>query len=296
MNDLSAPLGVIAGDGSLPEKVIEACRRKGRDVFVVSLRDDTDLSSFPEDVPHVRLNIGAVKKAVNAFRDARVQEIVMAGAVKRPNLAKVRPDSGGIKLLARIAKLKRRGDDALLHTCAAFFEEHGFTVRKVHEVVTGLLAEAGAAGSAVPGETALRDIAIGAKAARALGALDIGQAVVVENGLVLGVEAVEGTDKLIERAGGLRRDGGGPVLVKMKKPGQDERTDLPSVGVQTVLNAHKYGFAGIAYEAGGSFLLDREETVAKADSLGLFLYGVPAEEERGAGAASAAGVKEAVTA
>ena len=129
-------------------------------------------------------------------------------------------------------------------------------------------------GERAPDDVAERDIAIGVEAARALGAHDIGQAVVVQAGRVLGVEGVEGTDGLIERCAALQEAGPGAVLVKMKKPGQERRADLPTIGLTTIEKLAEAGFSGVAFEAGETLILERAQAVARADAHGVFMIGV----------------------
>jgi len=153
-------------------------------------------------------------------------------------------------------------------------ESEGFHVVSVDSILADALAPAGPLGTLRPDAEAEADITLGVKAALALGALDIGQAVVVQQGLVLGVEAIEGTDALIERCATLSREGPGGVLVKGAKPGQERRADLPTVGPRTVTRAQAAGLRGIAVEAGATLLLDRDEMAATADRAGLFVIGV----------------------
>jgi DUF1009 family protein len=148
-----------------------------------------------------------------------------------------------------------------------------------HELVQGLLAAEGRYGRIGPDRQARIDIARGFAAAKAIGALDIGQAVVVQQGLVLGVEAIEGTDALIARVRTLRREGAGGVLVKVPKPRQERRIDLPAIGVETLEAAAAAGLRGIAVEAGGALIIDRAKVAARADALGLFVVAMaPAGE------------------
>lgn len=136
-----------------------------------------------------------------------------------------------------------------------------------------VLAPEGPLGKVMPNKQAQRDIEIGVKVAHAIGAYDVGQAVIVKNGQILGVEAAEGTDGLIFRCAALAGDGLGGVLVKAKKPYQDSRVDLPAIGIKTIENVHQAGFEGIAIEAGGSVVIDKKAVVNKADALGIFLVG-----------------------
>jgi len=266
-------LGIIAGGGRLPAQLVESCQATGRKFFVVALENAADMETVTH-VPHALVRIGAVGEAIGHLRNAGVQEIVLAGSVRRPSLTSLRPDMMGAKLLARLGKAFFSGDDALLKAVVSFLESEGFKVVGSDDILRGLIAPAGILGKIKPDVRAEADIAHGIKAARALGEHDIGQAVIVENGYVLGVEAAEGTDALIERCGKLRREMQSGVLVKVKKPGQEMRADLPTIGIETVEKIHVAGFAGIAIEAGGGMILDKEKTIAKADALGVFVVGI----------------------
>lgn len=273
---MKSPLGIIAGGGRLPLQLVESCQSAGRPYFILAVEDAADIEAISH-LPHAVVRLGAVGEAIEQLRRADVREIVLAGHIKRPSFFSLRPDMVGAKLMARMGGALFSGDDAMLSALISFMEEEGFTVVGADTVLSSLLAPEGALGCMHPAPRALEDIARGWKVAKALGALDVGQAVVVENGYVLGVEAAEGTDALIVRCGNLRRESGSGVLVKVKKPTQDTRADLPSIGVQTVEAAHAAGLAGIAVEAGGALILDKEKTIARADALGLFLIGVKYE-------------------
>ena len=197
----------------------------------------------------------------------------MVGPVRRPSLFSLMPDRRTAKFFARVG-VRALGDDGLLRAVVAELESEGFRVVGVESVLGGMLAPEGVWGRNAPDERARDDIAIGLKAARALGALDIGQAVVVQQGAVLAVEGAEGTDALIRRIDGLRREGAGPVLVKSSKPGQEMRVDLPTIGVTTVAAAAALGFAGIAVEAGATLVADRAQAIVAADAAGMFLIGI----------------------
>jgi hypothetical protein len=190
----------------------------------------------------------------------------------------LRPDALGVRIVARIGSGFLLGDDGLLRAVARVLEEEGFEVVSPQSVLAALLPPSGLLGSIAPDDAARADIRRGVAVCRALGAADVGQAVVVQQGLVLGVEAIEGTDALLARCGTLRREGGGGVLVKLAKPGQDRRLDLPAIGPDTVRNAAAAGLAGIAFGAGAAVLLDREGTVAAADAAGLFLLALEPHE------------------
>lgn len=268
-------IGIIAGSGELPRQIADACKEAGRDVFVLGFEDITD----PETVrglPHALAPLGKIGRCIRILRQNNIQEILLAGRVGRPDFSSLGMDVTGIRLLLRLAKLPSRGDDQVFSAIVAFLEEKGFTVLGAEQVLAKLLIAEGPLGKIVPDKTASSDIGIGKKAALAVGALDIGQAVIVQQGQILGVEGAEGTDRLVARCRELHMSGPGGVLVKMKKPGQDSRVDLPSIGVHTVENAYASKLRGIAVEAGGALVIRRDKVIKRADELGLFVVGVRA--------------------
>lgn len=269
-------LGILAGAGELPLRLIEACQACARPVFVLAFENEAD-PAIVSGVPHAWIRLGAAGEAMRLLRENGVAELVMAGAVRRPSVAALRPDWRAAKLFARIG-LKALGDDGLLRAVISELEREGFRVVSVDSILASALAPAGPLGALRPDEAAEADIARGLEIARLLGRADVGQAVVVQQGMVLAVEAIEGTDALLARAGALGREGEGGVLVKTAKPGQDRRADLPTIGVRTVEKAAAAGLRGIAVEAGATLVVDREAVAAAADRLGLFVVGVAAGE------------------
>ena len=271
-------LGIVAGGGLLPRKVVEHCRATGRPFALAALKNNAD-EKLLKDVPCLWIRMGEGGKAWDYFKKQGVEEIVMVGFVKRPSLFSLCPDWLTLKFLTRIG-FKAFGDDDLLSSVVDFLENEGVRVVGVHDVLPGLTAPAGVFGKISPDEQAMADIKRGIEVARGLGALDVGQSVVVQQGIVLGAEAVEGTDALIARCGDLKRDGVGGVLVKTKKPSQETRADLPTVGVRTLENAKKAGLRGIAVQAGYTLIVDKDALTRKADELGLFVVGVEIGEEK----------------
>ena len=262
-------LGIIAGGGALPHLLIESCKAQSRAYFVLGLAGFADPKQLPADV---WLHLSEVGKAFTALKSAGAREIVLAGTVRRPNISEIKFDLKAAGFLARIAG-RSLGDDGLLSVIVSEIEREGFKVVGADTILAELLAPAGVLGRHHPDIAAQADIARGINAARAIGAADIGQAVVIQQGIVLGVEGAEGTDALLARCKGLAVNGPGGVLVKAKKPQQERRADLPTIGVATVHNAQAAGLRGIAVEAGHSLMLNRAEIVAAADNAGLFIVG-----------------------
>jgi UDP-2,3-diacylglucosamine hydrolase len=269
---MTGRLGIVAGGGRLPQRLVESCRAAGRDVFVLALEGAAEPETV-RGVPHAWCRIGAAVKGLSLLRENNVTELVLAGSVRRPSLGTLRPDWRAAKLFARIG-YRSLGDDGLLSAIVSELEKEGFRVIEPDQLLDGELVGTGPLGTVQPNPQSKADIERGLRIACALGALDIGQAVVVQQGLVLGVEAIEGTDGLLRRCVALRREGPGGVLVKIEKPGQERRADRPTIGPRTVALAAEAGLAGIAVEAGATIVLDRDEVIGAADLAGLFVVGV----------------------
>lgn len=270
-------LGIIAGGGEIPALAIEACEKTGRPYFVFALDGHADHPAVFA-APHAIIRLGAAAKLEKLATQEGVGEIVMIGRVRRPSLREMRPDMTAAAFMARVA-LKAVGDDGLLRAVAAEFERRGFPVVAIQDIVTDLLAPEGVLTRKKPDQEAERDIARGLDVARTLGELDVGQAVVIQQALVLGVEAIEGTDALLHRCADLKRKGPGGVLVKIKKVRQDRRVDMPTIGVDTVANAAKAGLRGIAIQAGGTLVVNREAVVKAADQAKMFIVGLALRDD-----------------
>jgi len=258
-------LGIIAGGGALPAKIVAACIAAGRPFHLLGLTGFADAAEIGRE-PDAWIRFGGAGRGFDLMKAAGVAEIVMAGAVRRPTWRNLWPDwrtfTFFLRLLGRFV-----GDNSLLSAVVAEIEREGFRVVGVHTILTDLLAPEGVLGRHAPNAVDQADIASGMTAARDLGRRDLGQAVVIHEGRVSQVEGRDGTDAMIARANG-------GVLVKMKKPQQDARVDLPAVGMRTVQNAAKAGLRGIAVEAGQTLIVDRAAVVQAADELGLFVVGV----------------------
>lgn len=274
-----AKLGLIAGGGDLPVLLATHCRAVGRPVFVVRLAGFA--SPRLGDFEGVEAGLGELRKGINALRGAGCEAVCFAGKVERPDLRHLKSDLRGLRLLPAVIAATRRGDDHLLTLVLREFESEGFAIEGAHQVMESLALGAGSLGSQTPSPADMEDIQCALQAARAIGLLDIGQAAVSCAGLILALEAQEGTDCLLTRVASLPRAlRGAPderrgVLAKACKPGQETRIDLPTIGPTTVRLAGEAGLAGIAGETGRLLVVEREETVALAERLGLFIFGAP---------------------
>ena len=270
---MARTLGILAGGGALPTRVAAAATAAGRGVFIVGLDGFVDKASLAP-WPHEIIRMGAAGRILAALHAHGCQDLVLIGTVRRPSIFDLRPDQEGAKLIGRIGRAAFAGDDGLLAAVVKVLGDAGFQVVGAQDIMTEALGPVGTLTQAAPDAMAMADIQRGIDVARALGAVDVGQGCVVQQGLVLAVEAVEGTDAMIARCGSLARPGPGGVLVKLVKPGQDRRADLPTIGPDTMRHAAAAGLRGVAFEAGGTILAEREAAIAAADQAGLFLLGL----------------------
>ncbi|MDO1583921.1 LpxI family protein [Rhizobium oryzicola] len=277
--DRTGRLAIIAGGGYLPLKVAEAARSVGDEPVVIVLRDeaDRDFSGFDHQVAGIA-DFAGIQKLIRA---KGVKRVVLSGAVRRrPGLTDIRPTwriIGDVPSIVR--KLFAGGDDAVLQMVIGLFQGMGCRVVGVHEILPDLLADVGSLGTVTPTAADLRDIDAAAEAAHILGKLDIGQGAVSVGGRVVALEGAEGTDAVLERVGELRQIGRisknrRGVLVKMCKPQQDMRVDLPTIGPSTVQAALDAGLAGIAVEAGRALVLERKTLLDLANQNGIFVCGI----------------------
>ncbi|MEB3702223.1 UDP-2,3-diacylglucosamine diphosphatase [Candidatus Bealeia paramacronuclearis] len=269
------PLALFAGSGDLPRLLVKSCEKQARPLYILAFQGQTE-SDLVEGRPHLWVHFGEVGKCLKYLKSNAVQEIVLAGGMTRPSLSEIRPDLKGALWLAKLSA-KALGDDSFLKLLIQMMEAEGFKIVGADQILQDVLATKetlGTLGSVSPDAIARSDIARGLEILKALSSADVGQAVVIQQGLVLGVEAIEGTDALIKRAGEHARPGEKGILVKIAKTSQDNRADLPTIGPETIKNLAKAGLRGVVIEAGRSLLLHREETIRLADEAGIFIEGV----------------------
>lgn len=272
-------LAIIAGSGKLPLFLAEAVREAGEDPFILRLKNEAD--DLWQGFDNAVIGVGDMAGLSALFRKHEITRVVMSGAVKRrPAFGEIRVNLKSLlKLPMALKTLLAGGDDAVLRMVISLIEAQGCEVLGAHEILPGLLATVGPLGSVSPDADALKDIERAADAAETLGRLDVGQGAVAVGGRIVALEGVEGTDAMLARVASLRAEGRiskrrKGVLVKLCKPQQDLRADLPTIGVSTVTNAQAAGLAGIAVEAGRALVVEREAVMAAADAAGLFVVGI----------------------
>ncbi|TWD57935.1 hypothetical protein FB480_101690 [Agrobacterium vitis] len=275
-------LGIIAGSGMLPVYVADAARAVGENPFIFSLKNEADQRWSGFD--HAVISVGDLRQLAGLVKKHGIKRVVMSGAVKRrPNFNEIHVNLRFlVKLPFAVKTLLSGGDDAVLKMVIQLIEAQGCRVVGAHEIAPQLLAQTGPLGQHAPNEDDRRDITAAMAAAEALGRLDVGQGAVSVGGRIVALEGVEGTDKMLERVSELRAEGRisakrRGVLVKLCKPQQDIRADLPTIGQSTIDRVAAAGLSGVAVQAGRALLLQREETLKRADAAGIFVFGLDLE-------------------
>jgi UDP-2,3-diacylglucosamine hydrolase len=279
--EISSPVGLIAAGGVMPFAVADSLTARGINPVVFALRGACDPVAVAR-FRHHWISIGQLGRAVKLFRAENCRQLVFIGTLVRPALSEIRLDWGTLRVIGRVWAAFRGGDDHLLSGIGHILEQDGFRMVGIKDVAPDLLMPEGCLTRRRPDEDAAADIVKGRDVLRALGPFDIGQATVVIDGHVVGVEDIEGTDGLLARVTRLRAEGrirarsARGVLVKAPKSGQDLRFDLPTLGPRTVEGAVAAGLAGIAIVAGNTVVVEPQSMIEAADAAGLFVTGFPA--------------------
>lgn len=265
-------LGLFAGQGDLPVEIIQYCQQNSIDLYVIAFENQTPLETV-KGIPHTYVGLGAIGRILEILKGQQIKDIVFAGGIRRPAFSELSLDWIGTLWLTKIG-MTTLGDDGLLTALTRNFEAEGFRVHSPADFLTDFLAKPGCATLNQPTADDIVDINRAFVILKQLGDLDIGQALVIQQGLILGIEAIEGTSLLIERVKAYKRLGRGPILIKGSKPNQSLKVDLPTIGPQTVEQAYSSGFAGIAVESNRTQLLNQKETLRLADQYNMFILGV----------------------
>lgn len=266
-------LGIIAGSDLLPRHVVDACKKNNIPFVLIGLTGNTTSELF-KDITHENFALHSVSKVIKKLKNEEVTHLVFAGKVRRSSVSKLLLDVKGAKLLTKIIRAGL-SDNAILSAILEFFENEGFKIVAPEEIAEEIVVKKGKIANLEPSKENWDDIKKAVKVLKGIAEYDVGQALIIQGGLVLGVEAAEGTDALIKRCGSiLQQEDNDGILVKICKPKQDKRVDLPCIGYNTIQNLHKNGLKGVAIEAGAAIILDEAATVNEANKLGIFIYGI----------------------
>ncbi|MDR1475383.1 MAG: UDP-2,3-diacylglucosamine diphosphatase LpxI [Holosporales bacterium] len=262
-------IAVICGNGDLAKKCVNTCFAKGELSCVVAIEGACSTEKFP--CPSLVASLGRVGVALDFIKMHNSTHVVLVGGIKRPSIGELKLDSVGRRWLMKLGSLVFSGDNELLKGMSSLLEKEKLKVIGVSDILIETVAAGDVRTKLKPDSLAVFDIKRGIAVAKALGGVDVGQSVIIQQGVVLGVEAKEGTDALIDRCASLRLDGVGGVLVKLIKPNQDKRLDMPAIGVETVKRTASAGLRGIAIESKSTLVSGKKEVINAADKLGLFI-------------------------
>ncbi|MCK5166242.1 MAG: UDP-2,3-diacylglucosamine diphosphatase LpxI [Rhodospirillaceae bacterium] len=276
--DKNHKIGIIAGGGDLPRKLIDACKKNNQDFHVIAFKGQADKETtdgISDKCDWLRL--GAIGKAIDILKSQNCKELVMGGTIRRPGIGSLLPDARTAKFFLKTGAMAL-GDNGLLSAIVKTLEEDdGFRIIGVHNILPELLAPLGVLGAISPSNKDAGDIATAIHAALDLGRKDLGQGAVVSNGKIIALEEKDGTDAMLARVEKMEITDGG-VLVKVVKPGQERRVDLPTIGVDTVAAVSAAKLGGIGIEAGGAIIVEREKVINAANNAGIFIIGINPSE------------------
>ena len=264
--------GLIAGAGSLPYILIKKWEEQGLNPVIIAIDGFAEVDLYAGKIG-TTIALGSAGKMISFLKDHNVTDLVITGRVSRPDLMKLKPDARGMMVITKLLLKKKIGDDALLKVIRSEIEKDGFNLRAVQEFVPDILTPEGLlTRTSIPADV-MDSIDLGFQAARDHGAKDLGQAVVVQNGSVIGFESEKGTNAMIREAGKNKQTGMGPVLVKTCKPQQDKSLDLPTIGLSTAKEIQAAGFSGMVLQSADTILLDREDVIEFCDANNMFVLG-----------------------
>lgn len=277
---IASPFGIIAGGGSLPFAVADSLQARGITPVVFGLKGFCD-PALVARYRHHWIPIGQFGRLLRLMRGEGCRDLLFIGTLVRPAISEIRLDWGTLRVMPKVFRAFRGGDDHLLTSVSRLFEHEGFRLLGIKDVAPDILMPAGHLTRAMPDADAEADIARGRAVLHALSPFDIGQATIVIDGHVVGIEGIEGTDALLARVAQLRAQGrirakaGRGVLVKAPKSDQDLRFDLPTFGPRTIEGAAAAKLAGVAIVAGNTIVADPQQVIEAADTAGLFVTGLP---------------------
>ncbi len=266
-------LGVIAGKGSLPQKIHEYCKENKIECFIAYICEQDDKNIISDNSKF--FHIGEVGKILKFFKKNKCKDIVLAGSLKKPNFKKIKIDFKGFILLSKILKNKLAGDNTMLTSIINFIEKNKFNVVEVDKIVPNLHLKKGNNNKVRINDNIKDDINFGVEILKTLSKYDIGQAIIIQNKRIIGIEAVEGTDELILRSKEYIENNNNPaLLIKILKTNQDRRADLPTIGMKTIENIYKANIKGVAIDVENCIVIEKENICKYAEEKNIFIYGI----------------------
>lgn len=265
-------LCLIIGEDELPFEILNTIQKN--EVFIIALKEANINLQKLAKYNYKIISFVKVGKIIKTIKSLNIKNVCFAGRIKKPSFFSLKPDLKGLFLLFKIIKLKMRGDNNLLKTIINFVKSNNIEVKGVNEIAPKLITPKGILTSTKPTKLAMQDCETGANVIKNISQFDIGQAIVMQEGVIIGVEAIEGTDELIKRCGALKSNTKNlPILIKCAKKNQTLKIDMPTIGIETIKMITKYGFAGIYIEANSTLLLQQNEVINFANENNIFIMG-----------------------
>ena len=262
---------LIAGNGLLPFEILKSFNQN--EVFIICLKESGVSASNFKGYEVLEKSVFKVGSIIKEIKARKIKQIIFVGGIKKPSFYSIKPDLTGFMLMLKILKLKHKGDDAILKAITQFLEEKNLELVGVKDIASNLILQEVSITHKTPNDLELKNINFGLEVLEGISKFDIGQALVMQDGVVIGVEGVEGTDALIERCSKIcYKNKSKPILIKAPKVGQTFKIDIPVIGLNTIQNLIKYNFAGVAILAGGTILLEKEKSKNLANEAGIFIF------------------------
>ena len=269
-NPLDSRLAIISGEGDLPSKVLKSASLLGFQGIVINLTDtDSQIKNLSE-WKTFKFKIGNIGRIFKKLHLEKITHIVLCGNIDRPKLYDMKFDIKGLDIMSKIAF---KGDDGALKILSKEIENEGFNIIAPSTFLRNSNFPKGHIAGPKPNDNLLNEIERGYEVLKNLSASDVGQSVVVQHGIVLAIEAIEGTDEMIKRAGKFKSSGTGPILIKTPKLNQDLRFDQPVIGINTVKLAHRHGFSSISCKYDGVLVIDLNKVIDTANHRNITLFG-----------------------
>jgi DUF1009 family protein len=264
-------IAIISGRGELPQLLAKTIKLLEKEAIIIHI-DQKDSISWEENFTYYIVNLGSVGGIISLLQDNNIKKVMFAGSITSPQFKDIKLDAVGVGLMAEIAKRRIKGDDNILTAICDFLEKKGFQVIGPQMILEKLQVKEGLLGKISVDIRSKEDVKLGIDVLKELSKFDIGQAIVVNDGHIVAIEAAEGTDKMLERVASLHNKGG--VLIKLKKLNQNINIDMPTIGLETAKNAYRAGLEGIVIEANSVFVLNKLEVIQFTDDNGLFFKAI----------------------
>lgn len=265
--------GLIIGGGLLPFEIL--AKYKKDEIFIIALKEAEINLDLLKEYHFEIISFVKVGKIMKVLKQRNIKEVCFAGNVKKPSFTAIKPDFTGFLLLLKLLKLKNKGDNNILKTIIEFINSRGFIVKSATETAPEIIMKKGVLTKTSPSKMEEESIKIGFDLLKAISIFDVGQACVVQENLIIGIEGFEGTDGLLKRCSEIKhKSKNPPILVKSAKEGQNLKIDMPTIGLKTIINLHQYGYKGIAVKAETSIFLEQKEAIDFANKNDIFIIGI----------------------